>query len=209
MKILTIYPGSVNDRHIAEAVGVLRDGGIIIYPTDTLYAFGCDALNNRAIERLCHLKGLNPAKSLLSVVCSDISQAAEYARIDNHAFRILKQYLPGPFTFILPSSTTLPKVFKGRKSVGIRVPDNEIALALARELGNPLMTSSIPLDDFADTGYVEAVDPCSVALKYENEGEIELAIDGGEGSTEPSTVVDILDSTSPKIIRPGLGEFEN
>ena len=142
-------------------------------------------------------------------MCSDISQAAEYARIDNHAFRILKQYLPGPFTFILPSSTTLPKVFKGRKSVGIRVPDNEIALALARELGNPLMTSSIPLDDFADTGYVEAVDPCSVALKYENEGEIELAIDGGEGSTEPSTVVDILDSTSPKIIRPGLGEFEN
>lgn len=209
MKILTIYPGSVNDRHIAEAVGVLRDGGIIIYPTDTLYAFGCDALNNRAIERLCHLKGLNPAKNLLSVVCSDISQAAEYARIDNHAFRILKQYLPGPFTFILPSSTTLPKVFKGRKSVGIRVPDNEIALALARELGNPLMTSSIPLDDFADTGYVEAVDPRSVALKYENEGEIELAIDGGEGSTEPSTVVDILDSTSPEIIRPGLGEFEN
>lgn len=208
MKILTIYPGSVNDRHIAEAVGVLRDGGIIIYPTDTLYAFGCDALNNRAIERLCHLKGLNPAKNLLSVVCSDISQAAEYARIDNHAFRILKQYLPGPFTFILPSSTTLPKVFKGRKSVGIRVPDNEIALALARELGNPLMTSSIPLDDFADTGYVEAVDPRSVALKYENEGEIELAIDGGEGSTEPSTVVDILDSTSPEIIRPGLGEFE-
>lgn len=209
MKILTIYPGSVNDRHIAEAVGVLRDGGIIIYPTDTLYAFGCDALNNRAIERLCHLKGLNPAKNLLSVVCSDISQAAEYARIDNHAFRILKQYLPGPFTFILPSSTTLPKVFKGRKSVGIRVPDNEIALALARELGNPLMTSSIPLDDFADTGYVEAVDPRSVALKYENEGEIELAIDGGEGSTEPSTVVDILDSTSPEILRPGLGEFEN
>lgn len=209
MKILTIYPGSVNDRHIAEAVGVLRDGGIIIYPTDTLYAFGCDALNNRAIERLCHLKGLNPAKNLLSVVCSDISQAAEYARIDNHAFRILKQYLPGPFTFILPSSTTLPKVFKGRKSVGIRVPDNEIALALARELGNPLMTSSIPLDDFADTGYVEAVDPRSVALKYENEGEIELAINGGEGSTEPSTVVDILDSTSPEIIRPGLGEFEN
>lgn len=209
MKILTIYPGSVNDRHIAEAVGVLRDGGIIIYPTDTLYAFGCDALNNRAIERLCHLKGLNPAKNLLSVVCSDISQAAEYARIDNHAFRLLKQYLPGPFTFILPSSTTLPKVFKGRKSVGIRVPDNEIALALARELGNPLMTSSIPLDDFADTGYVEAVDPRSVALKYENEGEIELAIDGGEGSTEPSTVVDILDSTSPEIIRLGLGEFEN
>lgn len=209
MKILTIYPGSVNDRHIAEAVGVLRDGGIIIYPTDTLYAFGCDALNNRAIERLCHLKGLNPAKNLLSVVCSDISQAAEYARIDNHAFRILKQYLPGPFTFILPSSTTLPKVFKGRKSVGIRVPDNEIALALARELGNPLMTSSIPLDDFADTGYVEAVDPRSVALKYENEGEIELAIDGGEGSTEPSTVVDILDSTSPEILRHGRGEFEN
>lgn len=208
MKILTIYPGSVNDRHIAEAVGVLRDGGIIIYPTDTLYAFGCDALNNRAIERLCHLKGLNPAKNLLSVVCSDISQAAEYARIDNHAFRILKQYLPGPFTFILPSSTTLPKVFKGRKSVGIRVPDNEIALALARELGNPLMTSSIPLDDFADTGYVEAVDPRSVALKYENEGEIELAIDGGEGSTEPSTVVDILDSTSPEILRHGRGEFE-
>jgi len=143
MKILKFYPGSVNERNIAEAVDIIRSGGIVIYPTDTLYALGCDALNNRAIERLCRIKGLDPARQMLSVVCEGLSQAAEYARIDNRAFRVLKEYLPGPFTFILPASTTLPKVFKGRKTVGVRIPDNDVARALAAGLGNPVLSASV------------------------------------------------------------------
>ena len=147
----------LNDRNLDKAVRALADGEIIIYPTDTLYALGCDALNNRAVERLCRIKGINPDKQLLSVICADISEAAEYARIDNRAFKILKANLPGPFTFILPASTSLPKVFKGRKSVGVRVPDCEVALALARGLGHPVLSTSVEIDDEA-----EAVDPDSI-----------------------------------------------
>lgn len=123
MRIIKSYGSNPDSRTVAEAAEALRQGQIIIYPTDTLYAFGCDALNNKAIERLCRIKGIDPAKNLLSIVCSDISEAAEYARIDNASFRILRRCLPGAFTFILPASLKLPKVFKGRKSVGIRIPD--------------------------------------------------------------------------------------
>ena len=135
MKSLKFYPTNINRRYIDETVSALRDGKLIIYPTDTLYAIGCDALNNRAIEKICRIKGINPAKQLLSIVCSDISQAAEYARIDNNAFRLMRSNLPGPFTFILPAATTLPKAFKGRHTVGVRIPDNDIARAIADALG--------------------------------------------------------------------------
>ena len=135
MNILRIYPSSINSRSIAEAVGTLRDGGLVIYPTDGLYALGCDALNNRAIEKICRIKDIDPRRNSLSIVCADISQASEYARIDNRAFGIMKRVLPGPFTLLLPASTTLPKVFKGRKIVGVRVPDNPIPRALAEALG--------------------------------------------------------------------------
>lgn len=203
METLKIFAGSINERHIAKAVDVLRDGGIIVYPTDTLYAFGCDALNRRAIEKLCQAKGLNPDKNLLSIACADISQAAEYARIDNKAFGIIRRYLPGPFTFILPASTKLPKAFRGRKTVGVRVPDNEIAQALARALGNPLLTSSVSVDE--DNPEL-AADPDSIALAY---GHIaDVVIDGGEGATEASTIVDITDPASPEVIREGLGQFD-
>ncbi len=208
MKTLVIHPESVNDRHIAEAARIISDGGIVIYPTDTLYAFGCDALNNRAIERLCRLKGLNPDKNLLSIVCSDISMAADYARIDNRSFRMLKQYLPGPYTFILPASTTLPKVFKGRKSVGIRVPDNPVALALARELGHPLMTTSIPVEQFREQDDYSEISAGEIEQHYERGGDFDLLIDGGDGSVIPSTIVDLTDSSSPELIREGAGEFE-
>ena len=120
MKTLRMYPSSLNDRYLDEAADTLLKGGIIIYPTDTLYALGCDALNNGAIERLCKVKGMNPQKQTLSIICDGLSMASEYARIDNEAFRILRANLPGPFTFILPASTTLPKVFKGRRTVGDR-----------------------------------------------------------------------------------------
>lgn len=203
MSILKFYDGSVNTRHIDSMVEALRCGDIVIYPTDSLYALGCDALNQRAIERLCRLKGLNPDKNLLSIVCADISQAAEYARIDNRAFRILRQYLPGPYTFILPASTRLPKVFKGRKTVGVRIPGNEVATALAAALGSPLLTASVnpPAED-PDS----IADPDALALAYDK--DVVFVADGGLGHTEPSTIVDLIDSSTPSIVRLGLGVFE-
>jgi tRNA threonylcarbamoyl adenosine modification protein (Sua5/YciO/YrdC/YwlC family) len=151
---------------------------------------------------LCRIKGINPEKQPLSVICSDLSQAAEYARIDNRAFRILKQYLPGPYTFILPASTTLPKVFKGRKSVGVRIPDNDIPRALAQAMGNPILSTSITFNPDEPT---EAEMPEAIALRYDN--DVDLMIDGGEGSIYPSTIVDLTDSDSPQIIRHGIGDF--
>ena len=197
-----MYPTSINEKYIDAVVKELKDGGIIIYPTDTLYAIACDALNNRAVERICKIKDIDPGRSTLSVVCSDISQAADYARIDNVAFKMLKEYLPGPYTFLLPSSTTLPKVFKGRKTVGIRIPDNAIAIALATALGNPLMTTSVEVDD--DAPY-ESVMPESIAMKYGD--KVDIIIDAGEGDVVPSTVIDITDAYSPEVIREGKGEF--
>ena len=197
-----MYPTSINEKYIDAVVKELKDGGIIIYPTDTLYAIACDALNNRAVERICKIKDIDPGRSTLSIVCSDISQAADYARIDNVAFKMLKEYLPGPYTFLLPSSTTLPKVFKGRKTVGIRIPDNAIAIALATALGNPLMTTSVEVDD--DAPY-ESVMPESIAMKYGD--KVDIIIDAGEGDVVPSTVIDITDAYSPEVVREGKGAF--
>lgn len=198
MKTLRMYPSSLNDRYLDEVAETLEKGGIIIYPTDTLYALGCDALNNVAIERLCKVKGMNPQKQTLSIVCDGLSMASEYARIDNEAFRILRTNLPGAFTFILPAATTLPKVFKGRRTVGVRVPDNCIARAIAERLGHPVLSTSIPQDG-------DGVEPVALALEYEDVAS--LLIDGGEGEGEPSTVVDITDSRNPEIIREGKGEL--
>lgn len=206
MKILTVYPNSINQRHIDEAVEALRRGEIIVYPTDTFYALGADALNNRAVERLCRLKGMNPDKNLLSVVCSGLSQAAEYARIDNRAFRLMKENLPGAFTFILPASSTLPKVFKSRKTVGVRVPDNAIALAIAENLGNPVMSASVPLGD-GDDALEEVADPRALGLRYSGTPEVTVVIDGGDGGSEGSTIVDCLDSSSPEIVRQGAASI--
>lgn len=201
MQLLTIHPSSVNDRHIARAVEALKQGHIIVYPTDTVYALGVDALNQRAIEQLCRVKGINPDKNLLSIVCSNLSQASEYARIDNNAFKIIKNYLPGPYTFILPASTRLPKVFKGRKTVGLRVPDNAIARALAEALGNPVLTTSVSVAD-PD----EMRDPEAVAMHYADIAAI--AIDGGDGNTVASTIVDLTDPTAPEVVRAGAGETD-
>lgn len=205
MKTLRIYPSSINSRFISETAEALRRGQLIIYPTDTLYAIGCDATNQSAIERLCRLKGLNPQKNTLSIVCSDISQASEYARIDNKAFSVLRRYTPGPYTFILPASTSLPKVFKGRRQVGVRIPDNSIARAIAEELGHPLMSTSIPAKGLAPD---EVTSADEIMLRYESSPEIALMIDGGAGSDIPSTVVDITDSSDPEIVRHGAGDFE-
>lgn len=202
MRLLKMYPTSINEKYVDTIVTALKDGSIIILPTDTLYAIACDALNNRAIERICKIKDLDPNRSTLSIVCSDISQASDYAKIDNKAFKVLKDYLPGPYTFILPASTSLPKVFKGRKTVGVRIPDNPIAEALAAALGNPLMTTSIDVD--ADAPF-ESVMPDSIAMRY---GDcVDIIIDAGEGEIVPSTVVDITDSSQPEVLREGKGEW--
>lgn len=199
METLEFYGSGVDMRHVGRAVEALRRGEIIIYPTDTLYALGCDALNARAIERLCQIKGLNPDKQLLSVVCADISQASEYARIDNRAFRVLKDNLPGPFTFILPADTRLPKVFKGRKSVGVRVPDCAVARALAEALGHPVLSSSVRCDG------ADELDPAELALMYA--GQASMLLSAGTGGVEPSTVVNLLDSSAPEMVREGAGQL--
>lgn len=201
MQALKIFPTSINERFIDTAVEALSDGQIILYPTDTVYALGCDALSNRAIERLCAIKGVAPDKQLLSIVCADISQASEYARIDNRAFRLMKEWLPGPVTFVLPVSPRLPKVLKGRKTVGVRVPDNAIACALARALGHPILSASVDIDD-AD----ELASPDAIRMHYAHCAD--LMVDGGEGGTDHSTVVDLTDSASPVILRQGIAEVE-
>ena len=153
----------------------------------------------KAVERLCAAKGINPAKQMLSVICSDLSMAALYARIDNRAFQILKRNTPGPFTFVLPAAPTLPKAFKGRKTVGIRIPDNEIARAITEMLGHPVLSASIASDGD------EIITPDQLELIPALDAE--LLIDGGDSDNLPSTVVDLTDSSSPEIIRQGKGEL--
>lgn len=198
MKSYKMYASSINDRYTDEIVERLRRGETIIYPTDSLYAVGCDALNNRAVERVCRLKDINPAKQRLAIVCSDISQASEYARIDNEAFRIMRANLPGPFTFILPASTRLSKAFKGRREVGVRVPDNEIARHIAAELGNPLLTTSV---EWSGADAEDLAQPEAIRLHYED--TVDAIIDGGEGNGVPSAIIDLTDSSSPEILREG------
>lgn len=198
MKTYKMYASSINDRYVEEIVDQLRRGATVIYPTDSLYAVGCDALNNRAVEKVCRLKGINPAKQRLAIVCSDISQASDYARIDNEAFKILKANLPGPFTFILPASSRLSKAFKGRREVGVRVPDSAIACHLAEALGNPLLTTTVEWDG-ADPE--DLCQPSAISLHYED--VVDAVVDGGEGQSVPSAVISLLDSSSPEIIREG------
>lgn len=200
MKLLKVFRDNPNERFIELAADTMRRGGIVIYPTDTLYALGCDALNNNAIEKICKLKGIRSDRTNLSIICSDLSEVAKYARLENANFRLLKENLPGPFTFILPALSKLPKAFKGRKTVGVRIPDNRIALALVEALGNPIMTSSITIDDDEDADYL--TEPELIAERFASDAD--LVIDGGHGGTEPSTVVDCT-TDEPEIVRQGAG----
>lgn len=193
-----MYASSINERYVEEIVGLLRRGGVVIYPTDSLYAVGCDSLNNRAVERVCRLKDINPAKQRLAIVCSDISQASEFARIDNEAFKVMKANLPGPFTFILPASSRLSKAFKGRHEVGVRIPDNDIARRLAEALGNPLLTTTV---EWPDADAEDLGQPSAISLYYAD--TVDAVVDGGEGGHLPSAVVSLLDSSSPEVLREG------
>lgn len=197
--LIKIYPENPNPREIDKVIDVLRDGGLVIYPTDTVYAIGCDALNVRAVEKICQMKGINPQKSNLSIICYDLSNLSEYAKVSNSAFKLMKKNLPGPFTFILPTSSELPKIYKNRKEVGIRVPDNNIIRTLVKELGNPILTMSVHDDD----DVIEySTDPELIHEKYEN--TVDIVIDGGYGGFEASTVVDCT-TDEFGIVRQGKG----
>ncbi len=199
--IVKLYNENPNPREIEQVVSVLRDGGIVIYPTDTLYGMGCDALNVRAVEKICDLKGINPQKSNLSIICNDLSIISEYAKVDTPTFKLMKRNLPGPFTFILPTTSSLPKIYKNKKTVGIRVPDNNIIREIVAQLGNPVLSTSVK-DERDEIEYT--TDP---ELIHEKWGEIaDIVIDGGLGGIEPSTVVDCT-SDEPEIIRQGKGEL--
>lgn len=200
MEIIKIWNDAPSERQLDEIVSRLEDGQIMIWPTDTLYGIACDALNPKAIERVCRLKGINHDKTNLSIVCPDIARAAEYARFNNDVYRILKQNTPGAFTFLCRTASTLPKAFKGRKTVGIRIPACETSRAIAGVLGKPLLTTSI---EFDDDDY--ATVPSLIAENYE--GKVDFMVEGEEGKTIVSTVVDCTDNQIT-VIREGAGELE-
>lgn len=201
MKILKLWGDDLADRQIQETVRDLKDGAVLIAPTDTLYAIMCDALSPRAIESVCRLKGINPEKTNLSIICEDISQAAEYAVFNNNTFRLLKELTPGPYTFICKAAHSLPAAFKRRKVVGIRIPACNVDRQLAHALGNPLLTTSIK---FEDTDY--ALNPELIEEAYNN--KVDIFIEGSEGGLTPSTVLDCT-GNEIEIIREGLGPVDN
>jgi tRNA threonylcarbamoyl adenosine modification protein (Sua5/YciO/YrdC/YwlC family) len=197
---IKIYPENPNRREINKAVDVLRKGGLVIYPTDTVYALGCDAMNVRAVEEICWLKDIDLRKNKLSIICYDLSNISAYAKVSNAVFKLMRKNLPGPFTFILPTGRELPKLYKNKKEVGIRVPDNNIVRQLVNELGNPLLTTSVR-DEDALLEYT--TDPELIYEKYAS--WVDLLIDGGYGGAEPSTVVDCTVADDFEIIRQGRG----
>jgi tRNA threonylcarbamoyl adenosine modification protein (Sua5/YciO/YrdC/YwlC family) len=203
--LIKLYPNNPNEKQLAEVVACLRNGGIIIYPTDTVYGLGCDIYQAKAIEKLCKIRNINPEKANLSFICADLSHLSDFVKpIDNAVFRVLKHALPGPFTFILNANNKVPKLMhSNKKTVGIRVPDNDIARSIVKLLGNPIVSTSIHDDDEV----VEySTDPELIYEKYKD--LVDLVIDGGYGELQASTVVDYT-SDEPVIVRQGKGDFES
>jgi tRNA threonylcarbamoyl adenosine modification protein (Sua5/YciO/YrdC/YwlC family) len=202
-EFIKIYPENPNPKAIQRVVNVLKSGGLVIYPTDTVYGLGCDITNIKALERIAKIKGVKLEKSNFSFVCEDLSNLSDYVkRIDTTTFKILKRALPGAYTFILPGSKSLPNPFKKRKTVGIRVPDNSIALALVSSLGNPVVSTSIRDEDDV---LEYTTDPELILEKWDN--LVDIVIDGGYGGNEASTIID-LSTDPPEIIREGKGSLE-
>ena len=202
MLLLQIHPDNPNPRHIKTVVECLMDGGIIIYPTDTIYGLGCDIFKPKAVERICRLKNIVPGKAQLSFVCNDLSHLSHYTKgISTPLYRLLKNYLPGPFTFILPASKEVPKILEGKKhTIGLRIPDNKIAQTIITELGRPVLSASLPGEMVE-----EYTDP---ELIYENFGNlVDIVIDGGIGGMTPSTIIDCT-TDEYEVIRQGLGKWE-
>jgi len=202
-EFIKIYSENPNPKEINKIVKVLKNGGLIIYPTDTVYGLGCDFTNTKALEKIARIKGVKLEKSNFSFICNDLSHLSDYVKqIDTPTYKILKRALPGPYTFILPGSTSLPKVFKKKKTVGIRVPDNSIARILVETLGNPIISTSIRDDD----DVIEyTTDPELIYEKWKD--IVDVVIDGGYGDNEASTVIDLTDS-EPFVIREGKGSLD-
>jgi tRNA threonylcarbamoyl adenosine modification protein (Sua5/YciO/YrdC/YwlC family) len=200
---IRIYNENPNPKEIQKAVKVLKNGGLIIYPTDTVYGLGCDITNNKALEKIALIKGIKLEKANFSFVCNDLSHLSDYVKqLDSPTFKLLKKALPGPYTFILPGSNNLPKAFKKRKTVGIRIPDNNIARTLVEALGNPIVSSSIRDDD----DILEyTTDPELIYEKWNN--LVDLVIDGGYGDNLASTIIDLTDNI-PEVIREGKGSLD-
>lgn len=200
--LLQIHPVNPQPRLIKQIVESLQQGGIIIYPTDTVYGLGCDILQQKAVERICRIKKVDPKKAQLSFVCSDLSHLSDYAKpLSNPVYRLLKDHLPGPYTFILPASKMVPKILQSKKdTIGLRIPANNIAMAIINELGRPILSASLPgemVEDYTDP-----------EVMYENfRNEVDYVIDGGIGGMTPSTVVDCT-GDEPVLIREGLGGWE-
>jgi tRNA threonylcarbamoyl adenosine modification protein (Sua5/YciO/YrdC/YwlC family) len=202
--LIKIYPENPNEKAIQQVADVLRKGGIIIYPTDTVYGLGCDITNQKAIERICKIRNIKPEKANFSFICYDLSHISDYIKpIDNATFRVLKKALPGPFTFIFNASHAVPKLLSSnKKTVGIRVPDNNIAREIVKALGNPILSTSIHDED----DIIEySTDPELIHEKYED--LVDLVIDGGYGDNIPSTVIDCTTGEFD-VIREGKGQLE-
>lgn len=201
-QFIKIYNDNPSTKEIDKVVRVLRDGGLVIYPTDTVYGLGCDITKSRALEKIARIKGIKLNKANWSFICADLSNLSDYVRqIDTATFKILKRALPGPYTFILPGNTNLPKDFKKRNTVGIRVPDNSIAQALVRELGNPIVSTSIRDDDDV---LEYTTDPELIFEKWQS--LVDVVVDGGYGDNIGSTVID-LSGDEPKVVREGKGSL--
>jgi tRNA threonylcarbamoyl adenosine modification protein (Sua5/YciO/YrdC/YwlC family) len=200
---IKIYKDNPNPTEIKKAVDVLKRGGLIIYPTDTVYGLGCDFTNTKAIEKIARIKGVKLEKANFSFICNDLSHLSDYVKqIDTPTYKLLKRALPGPYTFILPGSKSLPKVFKKKKTVGIRIPDNSIALAIVEELGNPIISTSIHDEDDV---LEYTTDPELIFEKWQH--LVDGVIDGGFGDIHASTIIDLTEA-EPIVIREGKGSVE-
>jgi tRNA threonylcarbamoyl adenosine modification protein (Sua5/YciO/YrdC/YwlC family) len=199
--LLKIHPETPGQRQVQKAVEILRNGGVVIFPTDTVYGLGCDVFNHKAAERVALLKGISLEKANFSFICHNMSQVTDYARhLNNSTFKLMKQHLPGPYTFILPASSNIPRIFRNKKkTIGIRIPDNNIILEIVRELGNAVLTTSIHDEDIV-LDYT--TDPDLIYDHYQN--RVDVVIHGGYGNNVPSTVIDCTGEL-PEVIRQGIG----
>jgi tRNA threonylcarbamoyl adenosine modification protein (Sua5/YciO/YrdC/YwlC family) len=200
--LIRIHPENPQERHIRQVISILKQGGIIVYPTDTIYGLGCDIYQHKAVERICRIKNVQPEKANLSFVCYDLSDLSKYARqLDTPVYRSLKHYLPGPYTFILQASKEVPKILKTKKdTVGIRVPDNTIARCIVKQLGNPILSATLP-GEFVE----DYTDPEIIHDRFEK--LVDVVIDAGIGGMVPSTIVDFT-KPEPEVVRAGAGVWE-
>jgi tRNA threonylcarbamoyl adenosine modification protein (Sua5/YciO/YrdC/YwlC family) len=200
-ELIRIYPENPDERKIRQVVDCLRDGGLVIYPTDTVYGLGCDIFNTRAVEKIARIKGIKPQKNDFSFICYDLSHIADFARVGNTTFKLMKKVLPGPYTFILNANNQVPRLLNtNKKTVGIRVPDNLIPRLIVKELGNPIVTTSIKDDD----EIIEySTDPELIFEKFQH--QVDIVVDGGYGGNVGSTIV-LAVNDEFEIIREGLGD---